>query len=402
MEVSKLGVPLLMVNGNFRNLNSLTVEELETFIPFMTRCSLSRGGAALVNGTPEWWVRTIKYKFPLRKPKGLSEMGYKRHLQSIVCKCYCYHDAHFLLSFSSKFSKQPHSIFLRSNEDNTTSIFSLENTAEIFTFDNENKDYDNKSKEKPTRMCLLPVQPKKPNIIADIYLCENCDVEFYSQLDMQRHEKECYGTTLEDLSDEIQIISHIKPMPSPNEQHGFLGYLGLNSKSNELQKVELTLKKNPVGAPVKRWVILNMCLHKNRKIEFSSLLGRKMLQHGVKHDIMTRLEKSIQMNELNCGTGHRLNRDAKDFIKPRLTYKKSKKVEWTHTYCFTREQRVEKMKILKTGLDKRSRKLMRECKSRHIRVKLLRLNLPQEADFFVISFAKGLIIPCRVVPEESK
>lgn len=111
---------------------------METFIPYMVKCSINSARDKLVNGIPEWWSSVVPYQFPLQKPIGLSQIGYLRHLSSIVYSCYWYHNAQYLLSFSEKVSENPESVCIRKNEDNTTSIFYVQNTVLISKFSSEN------------------------------------------------------------------------------------------------------------------------------------------------------------------------------------------------------------------------------------------------------------------------
>lgn len=474
-------------------------EELERFIPFMTKCSLNKGKAKVVNGRPEWWPMPIRYSFPLKKPRGLSDLGYIRHLQSIVCKCYCYHNAHFLLSFSSMFYNNPLSIFMRINDNNTTSVFSFENEfKELFTFDNEDKvcdvaymcgcwlvglgakdvlfqDYDQDEDEGSDSMSVVPESSTPDDGKPDIYLCENCDVEFYSYEDIKSHEQQCFDSqTQNDSADEsMEEGDHDEPVPQLHEQHNFLSTFGLQSKADGQQSFSLDLSLPPVpqsleqaildgnyeldddtepesgnesvhestlesslesaldssmdslgvspmdtsvdslpqsavdttvdsmpqpsfsghfnssfqsspqpgtstqsdsanlpdstvqadsallydsasddnspSSSIRRWLRMNMCLQKNKKIEFSSAIGRKMLDNGMKQDVMGSPEKSLQGTEMYCGTGQRPYRESRDSSRPRVTYRTNKRSEWAHSYSFSKRQKIEKIKVLKTG-----------------------------------------------------
>lgn len=355
-----LGLPLLIVNGKFKNISKMSVKDLETFIPFLTKCSIYRSGALVVNGVPEWWISTIQYKFPLKKPNGLSQTGYRNHLLAIVCRCYWYHDAEFLMNFCAEIADRPEIVFFKNNGDNSTSIFYVKNNIHIMTFNNENKEYDMKKPEKiekSVKRSLLPSVLSKPTprVITDVYLCENCDAEFSSHSDMQKHEKECYGTTVDEDDDsegEIEIIDHIKPVAdSASDQSTFLDYFQLGPK-RESENTSTTWKSKRRGfeSPSKRWVSVDMCLHKNRTVEFSSYSGKKMLEHRARRDLIMKVERTIAANEQYCYTSNRNPREMKEtLVDVKVTYRKDKKKFSSHQYCFNRKQRRDRCKTLRTG-----------------------------------------------------
>lgn len=210
--------------------------------------------------------------------------------------------------------------------------------------------------EKTIKRCLLPTVPSKqtPRIIPDVYLCDNCDAEFSSHVDMQKHEKECYGTTVDEINDseeEIEIIDHIKPpVEAPLNQNGFLNYFQLGPKSSDSELTSSKSKKSSMDSPSKRWVSVDMCLHKNRSVEFSSYSGKKMLEQGARRDLIMKVEKTINYNEQYCYTSNRNSRELKEFYpEAKVTYRKTRRTPWSHQYSFTKKERRDRFLTLKTG-----------------------------------------------------
>lgn len=174
---------------------------------------------------------------------------------------------------------------------------------------------------------------------------------------MQQHEKECYGTIVDEDNDsegEIEILDHIKPSAEqPSNQDGFLKYFSLcprKEAENTLSKWKS--KRKGTETTSKRWVSADMCLHKNRTVEFSSFSGKKMLEHRARKDLMVKVEKNIAGNEQYCYTSNRNPREMKEVTslsEVRVTFRRDKKKFSAHQYCFNRKQRRERFIQLKTG-----------------------------------------------------
>lgn len=258
----------------------------------------------------------------------------------------------------------------------------------------QNNDSQPKKKEKALRRCLLPSLPKKTIPIPDIYLCEHCDAEFSSHVEMQKHEKVCYEIVIDDddedddgddndnnddnnaddndndndneakeqsekdnyidnfsdSSEEIEILEHIKPnVVQTTQKNNLMSYLGLEQVINQNKSSMKKLKGHCSESPCKRWVNVDKCLHKNRNVEFSSSFGRKMLEHCVKRDLINKIEKNISLYESYCGTTITTNRELRELSDFKVSYRRGKKTDWDHCYSFGKSQRIKRYYTLKTG-----------------------------------------------------
>lgn len=113
----------------------LLKEDFEKFIPLLVKYSLNEAGAKFVNGVPEWWNSIIKFKFPMKKPAGLSKVGYLKHLSVLVCRCYWYHNAQYILPFCSKATNNPEEFYPTSKEGNA-SLTQIHNSNKATQFCN--------------------------------------------------------------------------------------------------------------------------------------------------------------------------------------------------------------------------------------------------------------------------
>ncbi|KAK6621929.1 hypothetical protein RUM44_001736 [Polyplax serrata] len=402
--VISVGLPLLIVGGKFHNINCIKVEDLETFIPFMTRCSINRAGASMTSGIPEWWTSSIKFKFPLQRPPELSEFHYCNQLRAIVCSCYWYHNAQYLLQFSAKIAENPDSVFLQTNSDGTTSILQVHNNVQILRFSNENVNYDAKPRktQKPIRRSLLSSLFHK-KYIPDIYLCDNCDAEFSSLSEVRKHEKDCYEiiliddedssnhsnigceeTTeeideagqeecpdLNDSREDIQILDHIKPetIAKQRKEH-LLSYVGLQKNENIGNNLS-TPKKLKCTCSRPRSLGFQKCLHKDRNIEFSSKFGRKIFEN-----LLNKSAKNILYYEPFCRTNLKTFKITKPVPYFRPSFRKAKRPNLHHQYTFGRRQRIDNHERLKRGFSIRTWKLLKLCKE--VKIVLERVKVPSE------------------------
>lgn len=213
-------------------------------------------------------------------------------------------------------------------------------------------------------------------------MCENCDGEFSSHSDMQKHEKVCCNVVSHDktnivendsfrnktrdsnnveqtckrfrLSEEIKVLKHIKHSTVLiSEKSEFFN--GLNLKPKYSKNLSFNTKLNKSGLEnqtiqtpnVKHWLKAEMCLHKNRKVEVSSAVGQKMLKHSGKHDLLQKIEKNIAAYESYCSTKH--VKDIKGQTDFKISFKNLKKHKWSHEYCFSKKERQSRCMTIKTG-----------------------------------------------------
>lgn len=98
---------------------------------------------------------------------------------------------------------------------------------------------------------------------------------------------------------------------------------------------------------------LELSLLKNRLVEFSSLLGRRILSEGLaKRDLVTRPEKLIQTYEAYCFVSPRISKSRESY-ELRTSYRstqQSHEQSYCRPYCFSRVERLERYRTLKTGM----------------------------------------------------
>lgn len=61
-------LPILFANGYPTSLEKMSLEQLESFIPFLAKCSRYDKAAEDPKSPPGWWPEGIDYKVPLSKP----------------------------------------------------------------------------------------------------------------------------------------------------------------------------------------------------------------------------------------------------------------------------------------------------------------------------------------------
>ncbi|XP_046682242.1 uncharacterized protein LOC124368848 isoform X1 [Homalodisca vitripennis] len=103
-------LPLLYANKEPKILETMSLEELDTFLPFMILCSLGRDVdkssqemAIDIIGcpTPAWWPEDVQFKFPL------TEQNRYTIMKSLICRCYTFFDCEYILKFSASLAESP-------------------------------------------------------------------------------------------------------------------------------------------------------------------------------------------------------------------------------------------------------------------------------------------------------
>lgn len=188
-------LPLLFANGYPTSLEKITEIQLQTFIPFMVKCSLGKINTPLSDlrtcVEPEWWPEDVAFNVPLKKPPGFRG-SWSLKMKEIVATCYTFHRCVFLLRFCENLASYPpeHLRFIN-NQNSTTSLYDRRNNKLLVTFRNENMMYDlvtqtnNKKTLLPrTQSALTAEQEQDTEMVEqalfDIYLCDNCEAELYS------------------------------------------------------------------------------------------------------------------------------------------------------------------------------------------------------------------------------
>lgn len=135
-------LPLLFAAGYPSSLEKMTETQLETFIPFMVRCSLGRIQQTNVNASsfkkPEWWPDDTKFAMQLKRPTNFKGNWYQK-MKDIVLRCYTHHKSVFLLRFCKDLiAYPPEQLRFINNFDSTTSLYDRVSNRLLVTFRNEN------------------------------------------------------------------------------------------------------------------------------------------------------------------------------------------------------------------------------------------------------------------------
>ncbi|XP_055838933.1 uncharacterized protein LOC129906894 isoform X2 [Episyrphus balteatus] len=233
-------LPLLFANGYPTALEKITESQLENFIPFMVQCSLGHINlqGKIDYSEPEWWPENVAYTIPFTKPKKFTG-NWLEKMKEIVVICYQFHKSVFLLRFCNDLAAYEHaSLRFINNYNSTTSLFDRRSNKLLVTFRNENMSYDQPQR---IRKCLLQQKSKlnsqQQQMVEpapfDIYLCDNCDAELYSEEAIVEHEKTC------NLDDDVIICD--SPEPIEDNQ---INNLSLNTTENNELRIGFLLNFN--------------------------------------------------------------------------------------------------------------------------------------------------------------
>uniref|UniRef100_A0A4Y0BPV2 C2H2-type domain-containing protein n=1 Tax=Anopheles funestus TaxID=62324 RepID=A0A4Y0BPV2_ANOFN len=198
-------LPLLFADGYPTSLDKITETQLEKFIPFMVHCSLGYVSIPPMTdfNKPPWWPKDLEFTKPFSRPKSFTG-DWLLKMRELVVACYDSHDNIYLLRYCADLAKfQPTALRFINNYNSTTSLFERSSNKLLVTFRNENMLYDQERKIK-SRKCLLPKPSNSQTCLVsqeemvmsecfDIYLCDNCDAELYSEGAMAEHERVCHA-----------------------------------------------------------------------------------------------------------------------------------------------------------------------------------------------------------------
>lgn len=228
-------LPLLFANGYPTALEKITESQLENFIPFMVQCSLGHINlqGKIDYSEPEWWPENVAYTIPFTKPKKFTG-NWLEKMKEIVLICYQFHKSVFLLRFCNDLAAYEHaSLRFINNYNSTTSLFDRRSNKLLVTFRNENMSYDQPQRirksllQQKSKLNSQQQQMVEPAPF-DIYLCDNCDAELYSEEAIVEHEKTC------NLDDDVIICDSPEPEPDPEDNQ--LNLSSNTTENNELRK----------------------------------------------------------------------------------------------------------------------------------------------------------------------
>ncbi|KAK3931350.1 Inosine triphosphate pyrophosphatase [Frankliniella fusca] len=341
-------LPLLFAEGHPTCLEEITESQLERFVPFMVQCSLGSKPAR----APVWWPVGFPFVFPLRKVPAVADR-WKPWLKTLVCRCYSYHGAEYLLRFCSRlYAMWPNQIRIRETQDGLVSLFHLASRKHIITMKKLNQVYDQAPLS--PRKTLLPkrtlVDQQQQQM--DIYMCSWCDREFSSSSDVRMHEKNHIGNNVTSWQSQEQVMLYLglQPTRGPRPIH--------NSIHNR-----------------QRRAASKQCMRRNCSVPLSSPLGSLLLKNTVRGMIDNHGE-SLEHMEKHCKNRDRYHTSSSRFPRRHCgmaswdqddssTNSRSSSPSdngWSHMYCFNKRQREEKMVLLNTDLNDTSRQNLKLCR----------------------------------------
>ncbi|KAJ1519958.1 hypothetical protein ONE63_004192 [Megalurothrips usitatus] len=340
-------LPLLFAEGHPTCLEEITETQLERFIPFMVQCSIgSKPGRA-----PVWWPQGFPFTFPLRKIPAVADR-WKPWLKTIVCRCYSYHGAEYLLRFCSRlYSMWPNHIKMRETREGVISLFHLASRKHIITIKKINQTYDQAPLS--PRKTLLPKrslvdQQQQP---MDIYLCSFCDREFSSSSDVRTHEKYHVGNNVTSWQSQEQVMQYLGLQPTRGPR------IVNNSILNR-----------------QRRAASKQCMRRNCSVPLSSPLGSLLLRNTVRGlvdntgESLEHMEKHCKVRNYHASSSRFPRRHCgmaswdQDDSSTNSRSSSPSESSWSHVYCFNKRQRKEKMELLNTGLNASARRSLKLCR----------------------------------------
>nr|XP_053630393.1 uncharacterized protein LOC128687064 [Cherax quadricarinatus] len=383
----------------------------------MVRCSLGQERpvpwAQLPR--PTWWPKKLPFRMPTANNTG-STLG---ALVGLVQRCYTFHGCEYLLQFcASLVSQKPESGYrFNDNRDGTTSMYHGSTGKLLVTFRNENRDYDKFSQDgrsrDSTKKLLLSTashsgerkgssgttamfQPPAN----DIYLCDKCENEFYSlrEVQVQNQKKGARGTC------RLHPLSRPQNLPLSEDKTQtrwpkvpFLAYLSLQPAKHTGIEPYMSPRKRSSSSPPRK--IPGPMYPRYDSIAISSPLGRFLFSHSKFRNRYQASQHNVMRYERHLhATPHTDFNFSRERCNSRwIVVWRDRKEEqpWFHLYCFTSGQRRERRITINTGLNWRSRRLLRLCRPLKIKLKRLQKRLVDR-----IMRLGGPTAPCIDLTEE--
>lgn len=399
-DVMVSNLPLLFSDGKPISITSMSVEDLQYFIPFLLKCILGCEPSSWAKYTKfKWWPPDVPWS-PIILTKKYQNQHWACKLSKLVKNCYEYNGCMYLLHFSAKLQTLSGGYKFEDNWDGTTSMYDSTNGKLLVTFQNENMIYDKgfRQQSNTSRPMLLPrlnspTSPAKINPgtlnstaieeptaakmveppINDIYLCDYCGADFSSLSTIKAHEAKC-------MADKALDTQSHNSFPEPETQNmdeaQFLWYLSLSRRNQTLPPPNVTPAKI-------RPVVRRACTLSDKRfttIPFSSNLGQSFfkaikLTPMASELLISRYERlctakpvGIRLDPL---IGENINQTPSSATHRFRAAVYKRKNEWAHVYSFNKADRKERIITIETGLNKRARQLLSTCQG--VSVEMVRL-----------------------------
>lgn len=398
-DVMVSNLPLLFSNGNPTSIQSMSVEDLQYFVPFLLKCILGCEPSGWAKHAKfKWWPAGVPWSSIILSKKHQTPL-WRSKLQQLVRQCYEYNGCFYLLTFSAKLQTMIGSFKYTDNWDGTTSMFDSNSGKLLVTFRNENMNYDKGFRQQcsSNRPMLLPrlnspSTPKKsviagpnPNIgmeapssaqmveplpVSDIFLCDYCGADFNSLTAIKAHEGKCMAEKA--LQSQSVQDNYVEMETNNPDQAKFMWYLSLSSRNQTTRPPNVTPAK---ALPVQK----KSCTLSDKRfttIPFSSNLGQSFFKSSKlllanSEILVSRYERSCLARSAGSAlpVGESINYSVRTL---RPCPQKRKDSAWTHSYCFNKANRRERMLTIETGLNRRARLLLASCKGARVNLRRLR------------------------------
>ncbi|XP_071523639.1 uncharacterized protein [Panulirus ornatus] len=251
-----------------------------------------------------------------------------------------------------------------------------------FSYDGRNRDSTKKlllspsphsGERKGTNGTTAIFQPPS----SDIYLCDKCENEFYSLREVQTHEKHCRG----DMPSSPVIPSPepelVDDEPEPAGQVPFLAYFNLQPAKHTGIEPYMSPRKRSASSPPRK--LPGPIYPRYDSVAISSPLGKFLLANSKFRNKYQASQHFVMRYERHL---HATPNTDINFSRERCNNRwiivwRARKEEqpWVHLYCFTKAHRRDRLITIKTGLDRRSRRLLRMCHPLKVKLKRLQKRL---------------------------
>jgi hypothetical protein len=403
-KVKVSNLPLLFVKGNPTSLELMSLEDLQSFLRFVIKCEGNRKDFPDLDEleTPIWWPNDFEFSETILMKQEKNRGKLALLLKKAIKSCYNFHECAFLIEFCRKlldYTGGVENLQVINNGDGTRSLIKRRDKKLLVTFKAENQDYDKeykkpgkksldsrfsisspmKTKESRRLLQTLPAattsDPAMSKCLAELYLCDTCDITFESLPLLIAHERTCAQPEVESVVE--PTIKHKK------KQSQLLAYLKLMDKKKPAEKKQLNEDERPKAASYEKFM----------EIDVSSPLGSYIIrgsklqldqQHPASRSMrgfMTAEDYNNQVESKCPGTILRL-KGSNAFADIRTKYpnvyrgQKRKSGSFVHIYTFSRKQRLDRYRDLKRGLTPHSYRMWRRANKQKSEVRIKRIGSP--------------------------
>lgn len=175
-------LPLLFVNGFPSSLEKLTLDQVETFVPYMIECCV---GPCEFGTTPKWWPSDLQFCSRPQRPSGMQKSDWFKCLKLVVSNCYSYFGCEFALNLT-----------VTSSRNKTSSVWPYLNNI----CDKPKAVVSNKlpcfGSNEDLKLRLPIYTDTEAHQYSHLrYHCAVCGIKFRRAAEMRRHKKLCLPKT---------------------------------------------------------------------------------------------------------------------------------------------------------------------------------------------------------------